>query len=173
MSTEKIIITLFAKDRPGIVRALSDTVLANKGNWLESSLSRLCGQFTGIVHIAIESGQKTALINDFEAMSQDGINVTVQNAEGIKTDDIEVNGLQILVEANDRPGIINEISDALATQNVNVDNIDTEVESASMAGYPIFRAHLFLAMPDDLNESDLEEILESVSDDVMVSVLED
>ena len=173
MSTEKIIITLFAKDRPGIIRALSDTVLANKGNWRESSLSRLCGQFTGIVHVEVESADRAALVAAFGALSQDGINVTVQNAEGVKTDDNEVNGLQILVEANDRPGIIKEIADALAAENVNVDNIDTEVESASMAGYPIFRAHMFLAMPDDLSEDDLEEILEGVSDDVMVSILEE
>ena len=173
MSTEKIIITLFAKDRPGIVRGLSDTVLANKGNWLESSLSRLCGQFTGIVHIAIDSGNKAALMADFKAMSKDGVSVTVQDAEGVKTDDVEVNGLQILVEANDRPGIIKEIAEALAAENVNVDNIDTEVASASMAGYAIFRAHLFLAMPEDLSEDDLEEILEGISDDVMVSVLEE
>jgi len=173
MSTEKIIITLFAKDRPGIVRALSDTVLANEGNWLESSLSRLCGQFTGIVHIAIESGNKASLVAALNTMNDDGIHVTVRDAEGVKTDDIEVNGLQILVEANDRPGIVKEITEALASENVNVDNIDTEVESASMAGYQIFRAHMFLAMPDDLSEDDLEEVLESVSDDVMVSILDE
>ena len=173
MSTEKIIITVFAKDRPGIIRSLSDTVLANKGNWLESSLSRLCGQFTGIVHIAVESGNKPKLINALEALSGEAIEVTVQNAEGVKTDDIEVNGLQILVEANDRPGIVKEIAEALTAENVNVDNIDTERESASMAGYPIFRAHLFLAMPEDLSEDDLEDILEGVSDDVMVSILEE
>lgn len=173
MSTEKIIITVFAKDRPGIIRSLSDTVLANKGNWLESSLSRLCGQFTGIVHIAVESGNKPKLINALEALSGEAIEVTVQNAEGVKTDDIEVNGLQILVEANDRPGIVKEIAEALTAENVNVDNIDTEIESASMAGYPIFRAHLFLAMPEDLSEDDLEDILEGVSDDVMVSILEE
>jgi len=173
MSTEKIIITVFAKDRPGIIRSLSDTVLASKGNWLESSLSRLCGQFTGIVHIAIESGNKATLVSALDALTNDGIEVTVQNAEGVKTDDIEVNGLQILVEANDRPGIIKEIAEALTAENVNVDNIDTEIESASMAGYPIFRAHLFLAMPEDLSEDDLEDILEGVSDDVMVSILEE
>ena len=173
MSTEKIIITVFAKDRPGIIRSLSDTVLANKGNWLESSLSRLCGQFTGIVHIAVESGNKPKLINALEALSGEAIEVTVQNSEGVKTDDIEVNGLQILVEANDRPGIVKEIAEALTAENVNVDNIDTEIESASMAGYPIFRAHLFLAMPEDLSEDDLEDILEGVSDDVMVSILEE
>ncbi len=173
MSTEKIIITLFAKDRPGIVRALSDTVLANNGNWLESSMSRLCGQFTGIIHIAVNSGDKAQLVGALSALSNDGIIVTVQNTDGLKTDDLEVNGLQILVEANDRPGIIKEITEALATENVNIDNIDTEVESASMAGYQIFRAHLFLAMPDDLTENDLEEVLEDISSDVMVSILEE
>ena len=74
------------------------------------------------------------------------------------------------MEANDRPGIVQEIADALAKENINIDNLDTEVESASMAGYGLFRAHLFLAMPDDISEADLEEILEGVSDDVMVSI---
>ena len=173
MNTEKIIITLFAKDRPGIIRALSETVLEQKGNWLESSLSRLCGQFTGIVHVEIASANKAGLISAFDHLAKDGIHVTVQQHDGISDDDKEVNGLQILVEANDRPGIIKEIADALAAENVNVDNIDTEVESASMAGYPIFRAHLFLAMPDDLSEDDLADVLEGVSDDVMVSILEE
>jgi len=172
MNTEKIIITLFAKDRPGIVRALSETILEHKGNWLESSLSRLCGQFTGIVHVEVANKDKAALISAFDRLADDGIQITVQEHSGISKDDQEVNGLQIFVEANDRPGILKEIADALAVENVNVDNIDTEVESASMAGYQIFRAHLFLAMPDDLSEDDLEDILEGVSDDVMVSILE-
>ena len=173
MSTEKIVITLFAKDSPGIIRALSNTVLENNGNWLESSLSRLCGQFTGIVLIETATADKAALIAALDALAKDGINITLQDAQGVKADDGEVNGLQILVEANDRPGIISEITEALAAENVNIDNIDTEVASASMAGYPIFRAHLFLAMPDDLSDGDLEEILEGVSDDVMVSILEE
>lgn len=172
MSTEKIIVTLFAKDRPGIVRALSNAVLSHDGNWLESSLSRLCGQFTGIVHLEVSDIKKHRLLKDFADMSDDGIFVTVQDAQGI-VDNQEVNGLQILVEANDRPGIVKEITEALALENVNVDNIDTEVESASMAGYPLFKAHMFLAMPDDLSEDDLADILEGVSDDVMVSILEE
>lgn len=173
MSTEKIIITLFAKDRPGIVRALSDAVLTHDGNWLESSLSRLCGQFTGIVHIEVSDINKPRLLSALSDMASDGIIVTVQDAQNVSADDQEVNGLQILVEANDRPGIVKEITEALAAENVNVDNIDTEVESASMAGYPLFRAHLFLAMPEDLSENDLSDVLEDVSDDVMVSILEE
>lgn len=173
MNPERIVITLFAKDRPGIVQALSNTVLEHSGSWLESSLSRLCGQFTGIVHIEISDKKRGDLLNALAGLDNQGIHVTVQESQNISQDDETVNGIQILVEANDRPGIVNEISDALADADVNVDNMDTERESASMAGYNLFRAHLFLALPDDLSEKDLEKVLEKVSDDLMVSILEE
>lgn len=173
MNTDKLVITLFAKDRPGIVRTLSTTVLEHKGNWLESSLSRLCGQFTGIVHIEVTDENRQALLAALSALDDQGIQVTAQDSASIATDDETVNGIQIMIEANDRPGIVNEIADALAEANVNVDSIDTECESASMAGYNLFRAHLFLALPEDMSEVDIEAVLEGVSDDVMVSILEE
>jgi len=155
------------------VRSLSTAVLENHGNWLESSLSRLCGQFTGIVHVEVSDEHRADLLSAFSALSEQGIQVSVQESQYVSKDDETVNGLQILVEANDRPGIVNEIADALTQANVNVDNIDTERESASMAGYNLFRAHLFLALPEDLSEQDLEAVLEDVSDDLMVSILEE
>ncbi len=170
---DTIVITVFAEDRPGIVRALSETALSHNASWQQSSLSRLCGQFTGIVHFEVTKDKRAALEASLLKLSDDGIQVTVRTNIKIKPDDDEVNGLYIMVEANDRPGIVQEITNALADNNVNVDNIDTEVSSASMAGYMLFKAHLSLAMPDDMSEEDLEEILEDVSDDLMVSVLED
>ena len=175
MNTEKIIITLFAKDRPGIIRELSDTVLAHKGNWLESSLSRLCGQFTGIVHLEIVEDKKTDLLNAFGDLQQSGINITEQKYQSVDSqqDSESFTAIQILVEANDRPGIVEEITTALADEDINIENMDTECESASMAGYNLFRAHLFLALPESMSEEALESVLENVSDDVMVSVLID
>ena len=175
MNNEKIIITLFAKDRPGVIRELSDTVLANKGNWLESSLSRLCGQFAGIVHLEIASENKSSLLDAFEKLAQTGINVTVQDFQEIESeaDSETIEALQILVEANDRPGIVEEIATALADEDINIENMDTECESASMAGYNLFRAHMFLALPEGMSEDQLEQVLENVSDDLMVSVLVD
>ena len=170
MSTQRIVLTLFTKDRPGIVGEISDVVLAHKGNWLESSLSRLCGLFTGIVHVEVPVERHNSLVKALHGLSKAGIEVTIHNNYESSDDAHEINGIQIIVEANDRPGIVQEIADALAKENINIDNLDTEVESASMAGYGLFRAHLFLAMPDDISEADLEEILEGVSDDVMVSI---
>lgn len=175
MTNEKIIITLFAKDRPGVIRELSDTVLANKGNWLESSLSRLCGQFAGIVHLEIAPEHKSDLLAAFDKLVQTGINITVQQFQDVEADveSDSFEALQILVEANDRPGIVEEIATALADEDINIENMDTECESASMAGYNLFRAHMFLALPEGMTEDQLEQIMENVSDDLMVSVLVD
>jgi Glycine cleavage system regulatory protein len=172
MTNQRLILTVFAKDRPGIIGEISDVVLARQGNWLESSLSRLCGLFTGIVHLEVQQANKETLLAELSKLSDSGINIQLHEQASSQEDDNEINGLQIVVEANDRAGIIKEIADALIRENINIDNIDTEVESASMAGYPIFRAHLFLALPDDVQESDLEQILEAVSDDLMVSIVE-
>ena len=168
-----VVVTVFAEDKPGIVRTLSDTALSHNASWQESSLSRLCGQFTGIVHFEVTADKQTALEDSLTKLGEQGIQITVHRNTKIKQDSEDVNGLYIMVEANDRPGIVREITQTLAENNVNVDNIDTDVASASMAGYMLFKAHLALAMPDDMSESDLEEILEDVSDDLMVSILEE
>lgn len=171
MKIEELIITVYAADRPGIVKALSDAVLANHGNWLESSLSRLCGQFAGIVHLSIPSDSKAGLLAQLETLADDGIYVTVQSAEIPVNSDDRNESLEIVVEANDRPGIVEEIATALASAEVNVEQMATECESASMAGYELFRAHLRVALPVSCSIDQLEELLENVSDDLMVSII--
>ena len=124
MPAEKIIITIFAKDRPGIIQALSDTVLSHQGNWLESSLSRLCGQFTGIAHISIENQKKAGVVEALSALEQDGIKVAFQDTSGIDIEGDEIESIQMLVEANDRPGIVEEITSVLSDVNVNIEHMD-------------------------------------------------
>lgn len=172
MSNSKLIVSVFAKDRPNLINAISDAVLAHQGNWLESSLSRLCGQFAGLVHIDIDSESRAALLADLGKLKADGITILEQSDEGVVEESETVNVVEIMVEANDRPGIIGELTHALGEANVNIDSLDTGCESASMAGYTLFRAHMMLAMPEDMDEDQLEEVIADVSDDIMISVLE-
>ncbi len=171
MSQEKLIITIFSKDRPGIIKQLSDAVFQHQGNWLESSLTRLCGQFAGIVHIAIDSNNKSLLLQTLDDLSEKGIKVTEQSTDGYEMEGDDIEAVEVMVEANDRPGIVEEISTALANQNVNVEQMETECVSASMAGYQLFRAHLLVSLPSAFSEDELEQALENVSDDLTVSVV--
>lgn len=170
MTAETIILTVIAPDRPGIVQQLSDTIRAHHGNWLESSLSRLGGQFAGVVSVSIESAAVNALKEQLSALLSDDIDVKIHQ-QLVSEETITKNVLMIEVEANDRAGIVEEISTALANQAINVEKITTRCESASMAGYDLFKARLQVALKEGMTNEDLELILENISDDVMVMIV--
>lgn len=171
MKSEKLVITLFAEDRPGVVQLLSDKILAHDGNWLESSLSRLCGQFAGIIHVGVNDSKRAELVAELKALSAEGLNITIHSGVKELPDNTPQTPLELIVEANDRPGIVEEISSALAKINVNVEQMETSCESASMAGYQMFIASLWVALPDGGDTELLEQALENVSDDLIVSIV--
>ncbi|MEM7360903.1 MAG: ACT domain-containing protein [Pseudomonadota bacterium] len=173
MNADKLIITLFAEDEPGVLQKVSDTVLEHDGNWLESSLSRLCGQFAGIVHLAVGKDKKAALKTALEGLAAEGISVSIHDKLAVSPDELSGTPIEVIVEANDRPGIIDEIASALADVNVNIEQMETACESASMAGYQLFIANLLVALPPDLSVEEFEEALEKVSDDLIVSIVAD
>jgi glycine cleavage system regulatory protein len=90
--------------------------------------------------------------------------------EEAEKDQISGEHLQITVEANDRPGIVEEIANALSSQNTNIIKMETRCESASMAGYQMFQAYMLVELPVGYAVDQLEETLESVSDDLVVNV---
>jgi len=171
MSTEKIVVSVFAKDRPGILSDLSSAVLAQKANWLHSSLSRLCGQFSGLAQFEVSIEQKDALLAAFSELAERGIQVSVQNADGFAPDTAEIEGVQLLVETDDREGIIEELTGALDDASINVDQIDTEVETND--GRDVFRAHLFVVLPEDVSQQDLEALFADLADDLTISILDE
>ena len=172
MSIEKLIFTIVADDRPGVVQMVSDAILEHEGNWLESSLSQLCGQFAGIVQIAVDQNNRQALIDKLLKLSAKGVDITLR----IETDHTNIDSnevIELMVEANDRPGIVEEIASSLAEVKVNVQQMETYCESASMAGYSLFVAQLLVSLPAEFSAENLQTTLENVSDDVMVSILTD
>ena len=171
MKIENLVVTIFAEDRAGIVQELSDVVLAHDGNWLESSLSRMSGQFAGIVNISVSTDKRGALQQALTHLEKSGIHVTSQNTFVPQANQAQREVVELVLEANDRPGIVEEISSALAESDVNVEQLETVCESASMAGYQLFIGHLMVALPEGFSTQQLESVLENVSDDVMVSIL--
>jgi len=174
MTIKKHIITTVAKDEPGVVSKLSAIVQANDGNWLESSMNRLGGYFTGIVSIDLPEKNSGVLAIQLAELQNEGITSTIQ----VLTEDVEqksdkadyLNQVHLIIEANDRPGIVEEISSQLASIGVNVENMDTHCESASMAGYNLFVAHLKVALPVTVDQDLLEKTLEDLSDDLMTTI---
>ena len=118
--SQQIIITVFAEDRPGIIRDISTVILNHQGNWLDSSLSQLAGKFAGIILVSANNKNIAKLKTDLLALSSAEFCLSVENTTPKKQQTPERATVSIV--GNDRPGIIDEIANLLAANNVNVIN---------------------------------------------------
>ncbi len=55
-----LVMTVIGPDRPGLVESVATLVSQHGGNWLESRMSRLGGQFAGILRIEMPGDSETA-----------------------------------------------------------------------------------------------------------------
>ena len=77
----------------------------------------------------------------------------------------------LTVVGNDRPGIVGELSSLLARLHVNVEELSTSCEDAPMSSETLFRATAKISLPSSgLNRDQLQNELESLSDDLMVEL---
>ena len=75
--TTPLVLTFVGRDRPGLVNAISETIAASGGAWLESRLARLAGEFAGIVLVAAPDEQVAALTNALHELDSAGLRVAV------------------------------------------------------------------------------------------------
>ena len=78
--------------------------------------------------------------------------------------------LSLEILGQDRPGIIFDITQKLATLNVNIEELESEVRPASMSGGSLFNAKLTLGLPEGLSSEEVQDLLESMSDQFMVDI---
>lgn len=165
--TSYLVLTVIADDKPGLVESLAAIIAENSGNWLESSMSQLAGKFAGILKVSVDDSHIDQLELALESL--EGLKLVM---EKILTD--EVVGKPITVEltlvANDRPGIVREISHVVADLSVNVEKLTTHCSSAPMSGVDLFKASATLKVPPSLELSKLQEELESLADDMIVEI---
>jgi len=168
--SNQLVVSIMADDRPGVVEQLAEIITRNHGNWLESALSRLGGKFAGIVLVEIPASSQAELETALGALAGDGIRVAIDSA-GSQT----VNGDSVTFEVigNDRKGIVGEISHVLAKHGVSVDELYTSTENAPMSGELLFRATANVIVPQAMSQDDLQDILEELSDDLVVEFFDE
>lgn len=163
-----LVLTLIGRDRPGLVDQLAALVADHGGNWLESRMSRLGGEFAGILRLTVPGAEEERLRQHLAALGPAGLTVMV------KRDDAPTNApaqlLHLELIGQDRPGIVRQIARALAAQGANVEELVTECTSAPMTGEPIFKASVRLALPPGGEWTRLRAELERIASDLMVDL---
>ena len=164
-----LVLTLIGDDRPGLVGRLAEVVATHRGNWLESRMAHLGGQFAGILRVDVADADVQQLLAALSNLEADGLKLVVERTDAVPDDGV-FHHVRLDIVGNDRPGIVAEISRELAAQRVNVEELTTECSSAPMSGESIFRASGRLRLPTELSLDELRQNLERIGHDLFVEV---
>lgn len=165
---DHLVLTVIAADQPGLVERIAQCIARHGGNWLDSRMARMAGQFAGILRIAVPADRYDDLVQGLQALEEQGIRV--QFAGGGQEPGAAGRAIELDLVGNDRPGIVRDITRALAEQGVNLERLHTEVLPAPMSGEPLFHAQAALAVPAGASLEALQAHLESLADELMVEL---
>jgi glycine cleavage system regulatory protein len=166
-----LVLTLIGADRPGLVEAVADVVANNGGNSLESRMAHLAGKFAGILRIDVPADKTSAVLAALAALEARGLKVVGESA-GAGTVDLGRPGrtLDLELVGLDRPGIVREISQLLASSGANVEELSTDRISAAMSGEMLFVAKARVRLPGSADLASLRPALERLASDLMVEI---
>ena len=162
------IITIVGDDRSGLVDSVAKAIKNSGGNWEASRLANLGGKFAGIVNLSLEQDEISALERELGSLRNQGLQVTLTSHTAVK--ELDGRKLVVSVVGNDRPGIVSAVSEELANFDINVEELQTECAPAPMSGEPLFYATAWLTVPENLSESELQNALEAIADDLMIEI---
>lgn len=161
-----LIISFLAKDRPGLVDSISQIINAHSGNWQSSSMSHLSGYFAGILQASVPSEQVDELITSLRKVEDIQLHIATAESANKK----EENTLHLEVTANDRAGIIQEISSVVHRCGGNLLKLVSNQGNAPHFGGQIFKAKLIIAIEDEQKTDNLVDALEGIANDLIVDI---
>jgi glycine cleavage system regulatory protein len=164
-----LVMTVIAKDRTGLVESLARLIADYGGNWLDSRMCRLGGEFAGILRVNVPKDKERALAQALYTLHSEGLNVVIRPDESVPFTG-QTRGASLTLMGHDRPGIIRQMSAVLANQNINVEELETECFSAPMSGEMIFKAAARLQIPQSCVIANLRKELEEIGSELMVEI---
>jgi glycine cleavage system transcriptional repressor len=158
-----LVLTATGRDRPGIVEAVTERIVAHEGNVEVSRMARLGGEFALLALVTVPAASADALVDAFRGLEAEGLAVSArptEPAEGARYDgyaayDVEVSGA-------DHAGIVHEVTHYLAEQGINIENMETDVSAAPLSGAPLFTMNAVVFAPTSLSLRDIRASLDDI-----------
>jgi glycine cleavage system regulatory protein len=165
-----LVMTIIGPDKPAIVDALATLVANHGGNWLESRMMHLGGQFAGILRVDLPAEAENAFRSKLPDLESRGLKVVVHSEPPERAALSGKKVVTINLVGQDRPGIVQQISRALALSGGNVEELESECSSAPMSGETLFKARLEVSFAESAKLDSVRSDLEKIASDLMVEL---
>lgn len=161
----QIIISFISPDRPGLVDSVSNVIAQHQGNWQTSSLHHLSGFFAGVIEVSVTTEQCDSLIAQLNNLTDFNCQIEKASPSSSKTKA----DLVLELTANDRAGIVQEISSVIHEQGGNLLKLVSGHDSAPHSGQELFKAKATISVEQSKTDA-LIEALEGLADDLIVDI---
>lgn len=167
--TTSLIVTVVGRDRPGIVRQISDCVQGTLVNWADSRMNHFAGHFAGTIHLQMAPKDATTVSAALQGLTSEGLQVQVARSDAPP---LAFGNRMLKVEFSgpDRPGIIRELSASLAERSVSIYDLHTEILHPAESDQHLFKVQALLVVPENLADGALRELLEKLASQMMMDV---
>jgi len=135
---QHIVVTFVGPDRTGVVEDIAQVISDCEGNWLESRLSRLDGQFAGLILVAVAAKEVPPLEAGLAQLDGGPWHVHVSTTQPVGSP--TGRAYKVSLVGPDRAGIVSEIAGALASAGISIQTLESHVEGAPFSGEPLFSA---------------------------------
>jgi glycine cleavage system transcriptional repressor len=161
MSTQaasRLVLTAVGPDRPGLVRSISQVVLAEKASVEDSRMAILGGEFALIMLVSATEGSLARVERELVGLEKQlGLKFLFKRTS--TEPPREFSACELTVTGLDRPGIVHSVTDLLAKRKVNVASFESRLAFAPDSGTPLFVLDAKLQVPSELTRSELEREL--------------
>lgn len=167
--TASLVVTVVGPDRPGIVNRLSDCAQRLGANWAASRMANLAGQFAGMVHFEVAEARADELAKALAALESADLHVVIARS-GAASPATALRRVRLELVGHDRPGIVRDLSSALAQRGVSIEELHTEIVSGAMSAEHLFKVKAELLVPKAVSNDDVRRALEALANEMMVDV---
>ncbi|MDI9332368.1 MAG: formyltransferase family protein [Alphaproteobacteria bacterium] len=165
--TTSLVVTVIGRDRPGIVRMISDSLQGLAVNWADSRMTHYADQFAGVVHLQVSAEQAGQVESKLKGLEAEGLSV-----QWARSDSPPVAAgnrmLRLELMGPDRPGIVRELSVGLAERGVSIEDLHTEISQNE--GQSVFKVSALLVVPQALSDEALRGVLEGLASQMMMDI---
>jgi len=168
-TTTSLVVTVMGPDRPGIVNLLSDRARRFGANWAASRLSRLAGEFAGMVHFEVPPESADALAEALRGLESSGLRLVIAKSDSSGVP-LGLRGIELELVGEDRLGIVSNLTRILAEAGISIEHIHTEIVRGKASTQQTFKVAAHLLVPNALSTDDLKRRLEVLANEMMVDI---
>lgn len=164
--TTQMVLFAIGLDKPGLVSHISSVIHKAGGNFEDSRMTTLAGDFALIVLFRADEEAVRQIKMDCQSLEQELAITTFFRQASQKQAQAPTVNYSFEATGHDRPGIVSRLSSVFSKNGANVVSLDTSLVNMAFVGTPMFKVNGKIQVPATLDIVSLRDLLEDVCDDM-------